>query len=48
MKHKVEELIQREDQGEELSFVLFWGHTENPGKVIGLFPQYESACCALK
>ena len=33
MKHKVEELIQRVDQGEELSFVLFWGHTENPGKV---------------
>ena len=32
MKHKVEELIQRVDQGEERSFVLFWGHTENPGK----------------
>lgn len=33
MKHHCQSLIQRADHGEELRFILFWGHTENPGRV---------------
>ena len=32
-KHTKETIIQRFNQGEELQFVFFWGHTVTPGKV---------------
>ena len=33
MKYAREDLINRIQKGEELQYVLFWGHTEKPGKV---------------
>ena len=33
MKHHCQSLIDRMNQGEELKFILFWGHTEKPGRV---------------
>lgn len=45
MKYQYEELIRRVDRGEELSFVLFWGHTENPGKVTKACLSQWYPCC---
>lgn len=39
MKYCREDLIQRIAQGEELRYVLFWGHTEKPDKI-------TKACCS--
>ena len=33
MKYDRESLVRRVGQGEEMSYVLFWGHTEKPPKV---------------
>ena len=33
MKYDCQNLIDRMNQGEELSFVFFWGHTEKLGRV---------------
>ena len=33
MKYAREDLTNRIQKGEELQYVLFWGHTEKPGKV---------------
>ena len=33
MKYRREDLIERIERGEKLSFIPFWGHTPNPKKV---------------
>ncbi len=45
MKYQCKDLIRRVHQGEELSFVLFWGHTENPGKVTKACLSQWYPCC---